>query len=142
MIKTDKILEIKNLVKYFPLTGGMFGRQIGQIHAVDGISFSLQEGTTLGLVGESGCGKSTLGRTLLRLIEPSSGEIFFEGKNITKIKQKELRILRKKIQMIFQDPFASLNPRMSVREILSEPFDIHKNNPFLTKRIKECKSSI
>ncbi len=121
----DYILQINNLVKYFPINGGIFGKEIAKVHAVDNISFSLQKGKTLGLVGESGCGKSTLGRTILRLIEPTAGTILFNGKDITNISQKELRNLRKEFQIVFQDPFASLNPRMSIREILSEPFEIH-----------------
>ncbi|WP_130612942.1 dipeptide ABC transporter ATP-binding protein [Fluviispira sanaruensis] len=121
----EDILQIKNLVKYFPIFGGIFGKEVAKVHAVDDISFKLKKGQTLGLVGESGCGKSTLGRTILRLLEPTSGHIIFDGKDITKLSQKEMRTLRKEIQIVFQDPFASLNPRMSVREILSEPFEIH-----------------
>lgn len=121
----DYILQINNLVKYFPINGGIFGKEIAKVHAVDDVTFSLQKGKTLGLVGESGCGKSTLGRAILRLIEPTSGTILFNGKDITNISQKELRNLRKEFQIVFQNPFASLNPRMSIREILSEPFEIH-----------------
>lgn len=121
----DYILQVNNLVKYFPITGGILGKQIAKVHAVDGVTFSVRKGKTLGLVGESGCGKSTLGRTVLRLIEPNSGNIIFDGKDITKITQAELRPLRKEIQIVFQDPFASLNPRMSIKEILSEPYEIH-----------------
>ncbi len=121
----DFILQVNNLVKYFPITGGILGKQIAKVHAVDGVTFSVRKGNTLGLVGESGCGKSTLGRTVLRLIEPNSGNIIFDGKDITKITQAELRPLRKEIQIVFQDPFASLNPRMSIKEILSEPYEIH-----------------
>lgn len=124
--KKDCILEVHELVKYFPIHGGILGKQTGQVHAVDHVSFSLDRNKTLGLVGESGCGKSTLGRTLLRLLEPTSGKIIFNHQDITSISQKQLRLIRKNIQIIFQDPFASLNPRMSLREILSEPFDIHK----------------
>jgi len=121
----DYILQINNLVKYFPINGGILGKQIAKVHAVDDVTFTLEKGKTLGLVGESGCGKSTLGRTILRLIEPTSGSIIFEGKDITNISQKDLRPLRKEFQIVFQDPFASLNPRMSIKEILSEPFEIH-----------------
>ncbi|MBX9839884.1 MAG: dipeptide ABC transporter ATP-binding protein [Silvanigrellaceae bacterium] len=124
-MSTDYILQIHNLVKYFPINGGILGKQIAKVHAVDDVTFTLEKGKTLGLVGESGCGKSTLGRTILRLIEPTSGSIIFEGKDITNISQKALRPLRKKFQIVFQDPFASLNPRMSIKEILSEPFEIH-----------------
>lgn len=123
--KKDCILEVRELVKYFPIHGGLFGKQTGQVHAVDHVSFALERKKTLGLVGESGCGKSTLGRTLLRLLEPTSGQIIFNNQDITNIPQKQLRPIRKDLQIIFQDPFASLNPRMSLREILSEPFDIH-----------------
>ncbi|WP_397600058.1 ABC transporter ATP-binding protein [Silvanigrella sp.] len=124
-MSTDYILQIHNLVKYFPINGGILGKQIAKVHAVDDVTFTLEKGKTLGLVGESGCGKSTLGRTILRLIEPTSGSIIFEGKDITNISQKALRPLRKEFQIVFQDPFASLNPRMSIKEILSEPFEIH-----------------
>ncbi|NBO38759.1 dipeptide ABC transporter ATP-binding protein [bacterium] len=137
---TLPLLEIKNLQKYFPVQGGLLGRQVGRVHAVDTVSFSLQRGKTLGLVGESGCGKSTLGRTLLRLTEPSGGEILYEGRDITKLKPEEMRALRKELQIIFQDPFASLNPRMSIREILSEPFEIHgmyKNPTEMRARVIE-----
>lgn len=119
------LLEVKNLVKHFPIAGGVFGREVARVHAVDNVTIRLERGKTLGLVGESGCGKSTLGRTLLRLIEPTSGSIHFEGKDITNLPQRDLRALRREMQIIFQDPYASLNPRMSIREILSEPFEIH-----------------
>lgn len=119
------LIEIKNLKKLFPVQGGFFGRTTGHVHAVDDVSFSVQRGKTLGLVGESGCGKSTLGRSLLRLTEPSSGEVLYEGKNILKVSPSEMRALRRELQIIFQDPFSSLNPRMSIREILAEPFEIH-----------------
>lgn len=113
------ILEIKNLKKYFP-TGS------GYLHAVDDVSFSIEYGKTLGIVGESGCGKSTLGRVILHLLELTDGEIYFEGKDITHPTKKELHELRKNMQMIFQDPFSSLNPRMSVSEIIGEPLKIYK----------------
>lgn len=125
MTESKTLLEVKNLQKYFPIRGGLLGREVGKVHAVDTVSFTLRQGKTLGLVGESGCGKSTLGRTLLRLTDPTAGEILYEGQDIAKLKPSELRALRKEIQIIFQDPFASLNPRMSIREILSEPFEIH-----------------
>lgn len=125
MTTSNTLLEVKNLQKYFPIQGGLWGREVGKVHAVDTVSFTVQRGKTLGLVGESGCGKSTLGRTLLRLTDPTAGEILYEGKDIAKLSPQELRALRKDIQIIFQDPFASLNPRMSIREILSEPFEIH-----------------
>jgi len=121
-----EILRADNLCKEFPIFGGFFGRQVGAVKAVEGISFSLSVGKTLGLVGESGCGKSTLGRTLLRLLQPSSGDIFFQGQNITNLSASALRPLRREMQLIFQDPFSSLNPRMDVGKILDEPFRIHK----------------
>lgn len=119
------LLEIKNLKKYFPIQGGLLSRTMAQVHAVDDVSFQVQKGKTLGLVGESGCGKSTLGRALLRLSEPTGGQILYEGRDITAASSAEMRALRRELQIIFQDPFASLNPRMSIREILSEPFEIH-----------------
>ena len=119
------LFEAKDLVKHFPVTGGVFGREVARVHAVDGVSFTLRKGRTLGLVGESGCGKSTLGRALLRLVEPTSGSIKFEGQEMTNLGAREMRALRREMQIIFQDPFASLNPRMSIREILSEPYEIH-----------------
>ncbi|MFY7992697.1 MAG: ABC transporter ATP-binding protein [Bacteriovoracaceae bacterium] len=119
------LLEVKNLQTSFPIKGGLFGRTIDQVHAVNDVSFTLQRGKTLGLVGESGCGKTTLGRTILRLIEPSAGNIIYNGKDITNVYGEELRLLRRKMQIIFQDPYSSLNPRMTVGEILTEPLIIH-----------------
>lgn len=112
------LLEVKNLKKYFQTPKGT-------LHAVDDISFSIEKGRTLGVVGESGCGKSTTGRTILRLNEPTSGEILFEGKNIVTCSNKEMRQLRTDMQMVFQDPFASLNPRKTVSEIIGEPLRLH-----------------
>ncbi len=123
--QNNALFEARNVVKHFPIHGGLLGREVGRVHAVDNVSFRIMPGETLGLVGESGCGKSTLGRTLLKLIEPSSGEILYNGKDISSLSPGEMRPLRRDLQIIFQDPFASLNPRMSVFEILSEPFEIH-----------------
>ncbi len=119
------ILEIKDLVKHFPVSSGFFGSK-QSVQAVNGISFKVKKGETLGLVGESGCGKSTAGRTIIRLYEPTSGQIVFEGQDVTKASGDELLSLRRNMQMIFQDPYASLNPRMTVGDIVGEALDIHK----------------
>jgi len=120
------LLQVKNLKKYFPIRGGLFSREVARVHAVDDISFTIQKGETLGLVGESGCGKSTTGRCILRLIEPTSGEVTFEGQNVTALDKRSLRHLRRDMQIIFQDPYASLNPRMTVGSIIGEAIVIHK----------------
>jgi oligopeptide transport system ATP-binding protein len=122
---TENILEVKNVKKYFPIKKGLLLREVGQVKAVDDVSFYVRKGETLGLVGESGCGKSTLGRTLIRLYEPTAGDIEFEGQNFLKVRGEKLRQMRKDIQMIFQDPYASLDPRMTVGQILAQPFEIH-----------------
>ena len=119
------LLEVKNLKVHFPVRHGMFSRVRESVKAVDGVSFSIAPGETLGLVGESGCGKSTLGRAILRLVEPTAGEIFLNGENLTRMIGAELRSRRRKFQMIFQDPFGSLNPRMTVEDIVGEALDIH-----------------
>ncbi len=122
----EVILEVKNLVKYFPITQGiLFKREIGTIKAVDGVSFKLHQGETLGLVGESGCGKTTTARTILRLEEPTGGAVYYKGTNIFELDKRELRELRRHIQVIFQDPYASLNPRMTVGDIISDAWRIH-----------------
>ena len=120
------LLKVQDLVKRFPIQGGLLSRTVGQVHAVDGVSFELPAGETLGVVGESGCGKSTTGRCILRLIEPTSGQVWFEGKSVTDAGKSELRALARDMQIIFQDPFASLNPRMTVSAIIGEALTIHK----------------
>ncbi|HXK30134.1 MAG TPA: dipeptide ABC transporter ATP-binding protein [Candidatus Binatia bacterium] len=120
------LLEIRDLKKHFPVGEGLFSRNKGAVKAVDGVNLTVEEGETLGLVGESGCGKSTLGRTILRLIEPTGGEVSFQGKNLLALSQREMRDMRRQMQIIFQDPYASLNPRMRVGDIVGEGLEIHK----------------
>ena len=122
----DYLLEVNNLKMHFPLHGGVFRRQVGKIHAVDGISLNLKPGKTVGLVGESGCGKTTVGRSILRLYKPTEGQILFEGHDLSRLNRKLLRELRKDMQMIFQDPCESLNSRHTIGHILEEPFIIHR----------------
>lgn len=122
----EKIIEAKDIVKHFPLRGGLFSKEIGRVHAVNSVSFDIRKGETLGLVGESGCGKSTLGRVVLRLIEPDSGSIVFKGDDILGYDRKALRNLRRDMQIIFQDPYSSLNPRMRAGSIIGEPFEVHR----------------
>jgi oligopeptide transport system ATP-binding protein len=120
------LLEIKNLKTHFPVRAGVLQRPVGWVRAVDGVSFAINEGETVGLVGESGCGKTTLGRTILRLIEPTAGEIWFEEHDITKLDGADTKPFRRKAQMIFQDPYGSLNPRMTIGNTIAEPLRIHK----------------
>ncbi|MBN1283276.1 MAG: ABC transporter ATP-binding protein [Proteobacteria bacterium] len=121
----ENLIEIRDLHKRFPVTGGILGREVAAIHAVRGVSLEIARGETLGLVGESGCGKSTLGQMMLRLLSPDEGRIVFDGRDITRLSHRELRPLRSRMQMIFQDPFASLNPRMTAGDIVAEPLIVN-----------------
>jgi oligopeptide transport system ATP-binding protein len=125
MSENQVLLKVDGLVKHFPVLRGVFQRQVGAVHAVDGISFEIRRGETFGLVGESGCGKSTAGRTILQLYRPTAGHVYFDGTDLVSLPREELRRMRKRMQMIFQDPYASLNPRMTVAEIISEPMQVH-----------------
>ncbi len=126
MTTGDSLVEVRNLKKHFPITSGVFSRVSGHVRAVDGVSLSIREGETLGLVGESGCGKTTAGRSILRLIEPTEGRIKFDGTDVRALSRKGLRAIRRQMQIIFQDPYSSLNPRMTVGGMLSEALKIHK----------------
>nr|WP_260478730.1 dipeptide ABC transporter ATP-binding protein [Kibdelosporangium aridum] len=133
--KTAPMLEVKDLVKTFPVRGGgIIPRTIGHVHAVSGVSFTLSPGETLGLVGESGCGKSTTGRAVLQLHKPTSGSVKFDGKELTRLGQREMRAVRRDMQIVFQDPYASLNPRWQINDIVSEPFNIHGFQGSATER--------
>lgn len=135
----EPLVQVKNLKKHFPIRRGVLQRQVGAVQAVDGVTFDIYKGETLGLVGESGCGKSTTGRTILQLLEPTDGEVYFQGKNLTELNRTELRKVRRDMQMIFQDPYASLNPRMTVGGIVGEPLEIHSygNNKKRKERVQE-----
>jgi oligopeptide transport system ATP-binding protein len=121
----EVLLDVKDLKMHFPIYRGLLRRQVGAVHAVDGVSFKVHRGETLGLVGESGCGKSTTGRAVLQLYKPTSGSVNFEGSDLMSLKSEDLRMMRRKMQMIFQDPYASLNPRMTIGEIVGEPLTVH-----------------
>jgi oligopeptide transport system ATP-binding protein len=126
---TEFLLEVRDLVKHYPVSSGFFGRQVGLVRAVDGVSFSIRRGETLGLVGESGCGKTTTGRCVLQLERPTSGSVRFEGQELTTLPPAALRAVRRRIQVIFQDPYSSLNPRMTVSQIVGEPLIVHRLVP-------------
>ena len=123
---SEVLLQVENLVKHFPVGGGMFSRPTGAVRAIDGVSFTLRRGETLGLVGESGCGKTTTGRCILRLERPTSGRIVFEGVDLASLGEAEMRAVRRRVQVIFQDPYSSLNPRMTIGQILAEPLKVHR----------------
>jgi len=133
---SDNLLEVRHLKKYFPITAGLFRRTVGHVKAVDDVSFTLKAGETLGIVGESGCGKSTLGRMIMRVLDSTEGSIWFENKNITELQGKKLRDMRHQFQMVFQDPYASLNTKMKVGQIIAEPFIVHG---ILNKKEAEAK---
>lgn len=135
----SNLLEVRNLKKYFPIKGGFFNQTVAYVKAVDDVSFYIKSGETLGIVGESGCGKSTTGRAVLRLHEPTAGEVIFDGIDIPKLDKEKLRIKRRDMQLIFQDPYSSLNPRMTVGDIIGEPLEIHENlkGTDKTGRVKE-----
>jgi oligopeptide transport system ATP-binding protein len=140
MSQENVLVKVDHLVKHFPITRGIvIQKQVGAVHAVDDVSFDIYKGETLGLVGESGCGKSTTGRTVLQLYKPTSGHVFFEGRDLVALRGEDLRRMRKRMQMIFQDPYASLNPRMTVEEIISEPLVVHGVMPKnqLRDKVKE-----
>jgi len=126
MVREDALVEVENLYMYFPIVSGVVSRKIADIRAVDGISFYIKKGETMGLVGESGCGKTTTGRSILRLCEITSGKVFYEGKDLGKLSGRKMRSMRRNIQMIFENPSAALDPRMRVGDILAEPMQIHK----------------
>jgi oligopeptide/dipeptide ABC transporter ATP-binding protein len=136
---SEVLLQVENLVKHFPVGGGMFSGPTAVVRAVDDVSFTIRRGETLGLVGESGCGKTTTGRCILQLERPTSGRIVFEGVDLTTLDQAELRSVRRKVQVIFQDPYSSLNPRMTIGQILAEPIKVHGLVPDKTKRAERVR---
>jgi peptide/nickel transport system ATP-binding protein len=139
----EPIVSVRNLKKYFPITQGvLFQKTIGQVHAVDDISFDVYPGETLGLVGESGCGKSTAARVITKLLEPTSGQIMFEGQDISHYSRREMRPLRREMQMIFQDPYASLNPRQTVGQIIGTPYRIHKTEGETKKKVQDLMARV
>src|SRR5882724_5199481 len=139
------LLEVKNLRVHFPVKHGLFSRVKEHVKAVDDVSFTIQPGETLGLVGESGCGKTTLGRAIVRLVEPTAGSVLFEGEDLARMSGATLRARRRKLQMIFQDPYGSLNPRMTVEDIIGEALDIHglaENKSARAKRVAELLAAV
>ncbi|HTY91426.1 MAG TPA: ABC transporter ATP-binding protein [Methanocella sp.] len=144
MATSDKLIEVKGLKTYFPIVGGIFSRTVQQVKAVDNVDLYIKKGETLGLVGESGCGKTTVGRTILRLVEPTDGEIYFNNENILKYNNKDMRKLRHDMQIVFQDPTSALNPRMLTKDIIAEPLIINgmKKGPELDKRVNELLTTV
>jgi oligopeptide transport system ATP-binding protein len=140
----EPLVDVQNLVKWFPVTGGLLGRTVAHVKAVDNVTFQIKAGETFGLVGESGSGKTTLGRTILRLMPPTSGKVIFEGRDVFALNPAELRALRRHMQIVFQDPYASLNPRMTIGEIVGEPLDIHgvARGAAKTERVKELLETV
>lgn len=136
---SQHLLEVKNLKKYFPITAGLLRKTVGHVKAVDDVSFTMDAGETLGIVGESGCGKSTTGRMIMRVLEPTAGNIIFDGEDITRLKGSKLRAVRPKFQMVFQDPYASLNPKMAVQDIVAEPLIVNNvmSGSQATKRVEQ-----
>jgi peptide/nickel transport system ATP-binding protein/oligopeptide transport system ATP-binding protein len=144
-MSAEKLIEVRDLVKHFPIRAGVLQRQVGAVRAVDGVSFDVMRGETLGIVGESGCGKSTTARLLLRLLDPTSGSIEYEGRDIARLSRKQLLPLRREMQMIFQDPYSSLNPRKTVGSIIGEPYVIHgieTSEPARKKRVQELMEQV
>jgi oligopeptide transport system ATP-binding protein len=141
---TEPLLQVKGLKKYFPIKGGLFRRHVGYVKAVDGVDLDIEPGQSFGLVGESGSGKTTVGKTILRLIEPTDGEILFEGYDLCQLSESEMRERRSEMQMIFQDPYSSLNPRMTVKRIVGEPLVVHKwgKGRALDQRVRELISLV
>jgi len=139
---SDNLVEVEGLTKHFAVKQGVFARGHGVVHAVEDVSLTVRRGETLGIVGESGCGKSTTARLILRLLDPTGGKIVFDGQDITRISQRQLRPLRREMQMVFQDPYSSLNPRKTIGQIVSEPFRIHGNDANLRPRVRELLSRV
>jgi peptide/nickel transport system ATP-binding protein len=139
----DPLVQVKHLTKHFPITSGvLFSRQVGSVRAVEDVSFDIYPGETVGLVGESGCGKTTTGRLITRLIEPTSGEVWFDGRDITKVRGRSLRPLRRQVQVMFQDPYSSLNPRKTVGQIISAPFQIHKTPGDTNRQVRDLMARV
>jgi peptide/nickel transport system ATP-binding protein len=139
----DPLVQVKDLTKHFPITSGvLFAREVGRVRAVEHVTFNIHRGETVGLVGESGCGKTTTGRLITRLLEPTAGEVWFDGREITKLRGREVRPLRRQMQIMFQDPYSSLNPRKTVGQIIGAPFQIHKTEGDTRKRVRDLMARV